>query len=72
MLRLTRAAADDLATRGTVKREAVSAVAIGVHCEDELYWSALSPRDRLEEFGPEYQSPRVLQRLSSHFQCHGL
>jgi hypothetical protein len=71
-LRETRQAADQLSQEGRVRREAVSAVSIGVHCEDSLYWSVRSPKRRLEEFGPEYEAPTILHRLASHMQCHGL
>jgi hypothetical protein len=67
-----RSAADELAEEGRARRELVSAVSIGVHCDDSVYWSARSERRRLAEFGPDYESPTVLRRLSAHFQCHGL
>ncbi|MGA9838935.1 MAG: hypothetical protein WBF81_03405 [Thermoplasmata archaeon] len=69
---VTQGAADDLVTAGRAHREFVSAVGIGVHCEDSLYWSRHSEKTSLAEFGPEYESPTVLRRLASHFQCHGL
>jgi hypothetical protein len=72
MLALTQKAADDLVMQGRAHREYVSAVGIGVHCEDSLYWSAGSSKKNLVDFGPEYESPTVLRRLASHFQCHGL
>ncbi|HTW76433.1 MAG TPA: hypothetical protein VMG14_01535 [Thermoplasmata archaeon] len=67
-----RRAADELAAEGRVLREYVSAVAIGVHCDDSLYWSLRSGRRQLAEFGPEYESPTILRRLGAHFECHGL
>jgi hypothetical protein len=67
-----RAAADELAREGRARREFVSAVSIGVHCDDSVYWSLRSGKSRLAEFGPEYEVPTVLRRLGSHFQCHGL
>jgi hypothetical protein len=72
MLRLTQQAADDLVSEGRAQREFVSAIGIGVHCEDSLYWSRDSTNRTLAEFGPEYESPTVLRRLASHFQCRGL
>ncbi len=72
MLALTLKAADDLVMEGRAHREFVSAIGIGVHCEDSLYWSPSAGRQTLAEFGPEYESPWILQRLASHFQCHGL
>jgi|HubBroStandDraft_1064217.scaffolds.fasta_scaffold02285_7 hypothetical protein len=72
MLVLTQTAADDLVMEGRAHREFVSAVGIGVHCEDSLYWSPESEKRTLADFGPEYESPRILRRLGSHFQCHGL
>jgi hypothetical protein len=72
MLSLTQQAADDLVSAGRAYREFVSAVGIGVHCEDSLYWSHDSEKRTLAEFGPEYESPTILRRLASHFQCHGL
>ena len=72
MLLLTQKAADDLVFDGRAHREFVSAVGIGVHCEDSLYWSLHSEKQTLADFGPEYESPTVLRRLASHFQCHGL
>jgi len=71
-LRATEEAADQLATDGEARREAVSAVSIGVHCQDALYWSTLSDKRRLDDFGPEYESPAILHRLASHMQCRGL
>jgi hypothetical protein len=65
-------AADQLAAAGRVKREEVNAFTIGVHCQDTLYWSPRAGVERLEEFGPDYQSPTLLRRLGAHFQCHGL
>ncbi|MGI0128905.1 MAG: hypothetical protein ACREDE_08265 [Thermoplasmata archaeon] len=72
LLDATRRAADDLVREGRVQREFVSAIGIGVHCEDSLYWPRTSDRHRLADFGPEYESPTVLRRLASHFECHGL
>ncbi len=68
----SRRAADLLVATGKARRESVSAVAIGVHCEDSVYWSTRSKFEALEEFGPEYESPAILHRLASHFECHGL
>jgi hypothetical protein len=68
----TQAAADELVHAGRAEREYVSASAIGVHCEDVLYWSNRAHKHHLAEFGPEFESPTVLQRLASHFQCRGL
>jgi len=65
-------AAEELVARGHVRREAISAVSIGVHCEDTLYWSVEANKLRLADFGPEYEWPTVLQRLGSHIQCRGL
>ena len=72
MLAITLRAADDLVMEGRAHREFVSAIGIGVHCEDSLYWSPHAGRQSLAEFGPEYESPVILRRLASHFQCHGL
>jgi hypothetical protein len=72
LLLITEAAADALAEAGRVRREPISAISIGVHCEDCLYWSTDSPNERLADFGPEYESPVILRRLASHFECHGL
>ncbi|HXQ79452.1 MAG: hypothetical protein WB788_06495 [Thermoplasmata archaeon] len=69
---ITQRAADELVTVGRAQREYVSATAIGVHCEDVLYWSTKARRVHLADFGPEFESPTVLQRLASHFQCRGL
>jgi hypothetical protein len=71
-LRVTQLAAEDLVVEGRARREFVSAVGIGVHCEDSLYWSLESKHRTLADFGPEYESPTILRRLASHFQCHGL
>jgi hypothetical protein len=68
----TQYTADMLANEGRVRRESVSAVTIGVHCQDTLYWSTESECARLEEFGPDYEPARILHRLGAHFQCHGL
>jgi hypothetical protein len=72
VLELTERAADSLAEAGRARREAISAMTIGVHCQDCLYWSVRSPNARLSDFGPDYESPRILRRLASHFECHGL
>ncbi len=72
VLDLTERAADALAEAGGARREAISAMTIGVHCQDSLYWSTRSPHARLADFGPEYESPTILRRLASHFECHGL
>jgi hypothetical protein len=72
MLVATRQAADELVYEGRAQREFVSAIGIGVHCEDSLYWPRTSERHHLSDFGPEYESPTILRRLASHFQCHGL
>jgi hypothetical protein len=72
MLVVTRNAAEELVVEGRAKREFVSAIGIGVHCEDSLYWSRNSTKGALADFGPDYESPTVLRRLASHFQCHGL
>ncbi len=72
LLDATRAAADRAVQNGRARREYVSATAIGVHCEDSMYWSVRSACTRLEQFGPEYESPTILARLGSHIRCHGL
>lgn len=72
LLRLTEQLADELARDGRAQREAVSALSIGVHCQDSLYWSVRANQHALEEFGPEYESPTILHRLASHMYCHGL
>ena len=72
MLVVTRNTAEELVIEGRVRREFVSAIGIGVHCEDSLYWSRESEKTQLADFGPEYESPTVLRRLASHFECHGL
>jgi hypothetical protein len=71
-LDITRGAADGLVQSGRARYEGVSAISIGVHCEDAMYWSMKSPYTSLDQFGPSYESPTILQRLASHFQCHGL
>jgi hypothetical protein len=71
-LSATREAADRLVHDGRAQFETVSAISIGVHCEDALYWSLRSSKKCLDDFGPEYESPTILRRLASHFQCHGL
>ena len=72
LLMRTQLAADELAAHGEVHREAISAVTIGVQCQDTLYWSKRSGMSTLDEFGPEYESPTILRRLGAHFLCHGL
>lgn len=72
LLEVTRRAADELVDDGRAQREFVSAIGIGVHCEDSLYWPNDSGKRTLADFGPEYDSPTILRRLASHFQCHGL
>jgi hypothetical protein len=72
MLEQTERAANMLVAAGRARNESVSALAIGVHCSDTVYWSTRSPHSRLEEFGPDYESPTVLRRLASHMHCHGL
>lgn len=71
-LELTENAADTLAREGRVHREPVSAMTIGLHCQDCLYWSSASPAACLADFGPDYESPKILRRLTSHFECRGL
>jgi hypothetical protein len=71
-LTLTRDAAEELVNEGRARREFVSATSIGVQCEDSLYWAPDSEKRLLSDFGPEYESPTILRRLASHFQCHGL
>jgi hypothetical protein len=72
LLAVTRKAAEELVRAGHAREEYVSATSIGVHCEDTLYWSARSGKQRLADFGPAYEWPTVVQRLGSHFQCRGL
>jgi hypothetical protein len=72
LLRLTEQMADELTSEGRAQREPVSALSIGVHCQDSLYWSVKANEHRLEEFGPEYEIPTILHRLASHMYCHGL
>ncbi len=72
LLLKTELAANYLAETGRARREPITALAIGVHCEDCLYWSLRAPQERLDDFGPEYTSPEILNRLAAHFQCHGL
>jgi hypothetical protein len=72
LLEMTKRAADELSRSGRARIEPVSALTIGVHCEDWVYWSAHSAKLTLAEFGPEYEAPAILYRLASHFQCHGL
>ena len=72
MLEVTQRAAEELVRIGRARREYVSAIGIGVHCEDSLFWSVRSAHSHLSEFGPEYESPTILHRMASHFQCRGL
>jgi len=72
LLDLTRQAAEDLVEHGRARRRYVSAIAIGAHCEDAVYWSVASPNRELEDFGPEFEQLSIARRLASHFQCHGL
>jgi hypothetical protein len=72
LLDATRHAADEAVSRGRARMEFVSAIAIGVHCEDVMYWSIRSPKLHLKDFGPEYESPTILSRLGAHITCHGL
>jgi hypothetical protein len=72
LIDVTQRAADEVVASGAARREYVSAVGIGVHCEDSMYWTARSKVTRLEEFGPAYESPVILNRLASHLRCHGL
>jgi len=69
---VTQLAADQLAAAGRLEREEVNAITIGVHCQDTLYWSTRAGMTRVEQFGPDYESPAVLRRLGAHFRCHGL
>jgi hypothetical protein len=71
-LMATQLAADQLADRGRLLRQEVSAVTIGVHCQDTLYWSPKAGFSSVDEFGPDYESPALLRRLGTHFLCHGL
>jgi hypothetical protein len=72
LLSAVQDAADELTRRGRARQEAISAISIGVHCQDTVYWSIRSPNHALQEFGPEYESPTVLRRLASHIRCRGL
>ena len=72
LLNEAQRAADELVQAGRAGREVVSAISIGVRCEDSLYWSTSAAKSRLEDFGPEYESPTILHRLASHMYCHGL
>jgi len=72
LLGVAQKAAEELVRAGRARQEYVSATSIGVHCEDTLYWSSRSARERLADFGPAYEWPTVVQRLGSHFQCRGL
>ncbi len=68
----TERAAEALVTKGRARREFISAIGIGVHCEDSVYWTPHAGKTNLAEFGPEYESPAILYRLASHIRCHGL
>jgi hypothetical protein len=68
----TQLAADQLADRGRLLRQELSAVTIGVHCQDTIYWSPKAGFATVDEFGPDYETPALLRRLGAHFQCHGL
>jgi hypothetical protein len=68
----TKHAADSLVRSGRAAGETVSAVSIGVHCQDSLYWSTLAGKQHLDQFGPDYESPTILRRLAAHMYCHGL
>jgi hypothetical protein len=72
MLSLAREAIDELVRRGAVRSEPISAISIGAHCDDLLIWSPHSSAKHLSDFGPDYEVPRVLQRLVSHLECQGL
>jgi hypothetical protein len=72
LLEETRRAADEAVRRGHARMEFVSAIAIGVQCEDVMYWSTRSAKLHLKDFGVEYESPTILNRLGSHITCHGL
>jgi hypothetical protein len=72
LLDLTRRAAEDLVDHGRARRRFVSAIAIGAHCEDAVYWSARSPHRELEEFGPEFETLAIARRLASCIRCSGL
>lgn len=72
LLKATQLAARELAKDRRARCEAVSTLPIGVHCENWVSWSMRSPRTHLDEFGPDCESPAILYRLASHFQCQGL
>ena len=72
LLSKTQAAAESLVVEGRARREFVSAIGIGVHCEDSVYWAPEAGKSCLAEFGPDYESPAILYRLASHIRCHGL
>jgi hypothetical protein len=72
VVELLRSAAENLVREGHAHHAFVSAIAVGAHCEDEVFWSAHSPHHHLEEFGPEFEPYAVARRLASHFECHGL
>ncbi|MGA8275148.1 MAG: hypothetical protein WB789_01055 [Thermoplasmata archaeon] len=67
-----RAAAEDLVQEGHAQHAYVSAIAIGAHGEDEVFWSSHSPHQHPEEFGPEFEQLSVARRLAALFECHGL
>jgi hypothetical protein len=68
----TQQAAEALVAEGRARREFVSAIGIGVHCEDAVYWTPGAGKTILADFGPDYESPAILHRLASHIRCHGL
>jgi hypothetical protein len=72
VVELLRKAAENLVRDGQAQHAFVSAIAVGAHCEDEVFWTSRSPFRRLEEFGPEFEPFAVARRLASHFECHGL
>jgi hypothetical protein len=71
-LEALRGAAENLVREGHAHHAFVSAIAVGAHCEDEVFWSARSPFHQLEEFGPDFEQFALARRLASHFECHGL
>jgi hypothetical protein len=71
-LEALRGAAENLVREGHAHHAFVSAIAVGAHCEDEVFWSTRSPFHQLEEFGPEFEQFALARRLASHFECHGL
>jgi hypothetical protein len=72
VMELVRTAAENLVREGQAHHAFVSAIAVGAHCEDEVFWTSRSPHQQLEEFGPEFEQFAVARRLASHFVCHGL